>query len=317
MPTATMVFRVSSLPSVAMINRIPILLPILLLACAPAALFAQDSSDVTSAPSSGRESRSANVTFGVTSGAMRFADQRVQQGVTGVVRYHVTRAISLAVSPTYARVTFPTSLGGGAVNGLTDLPIELDADHSFPWAWSPTLGIALGSSMPVGDQQIGFGSGAVGASIGAGAGVSPTDALSMHLGVGKPLTDYNASSALGASGSMWSDAEVSYQLGDRVNATFGFDGDLASDDSLGNARAIALSVATTLAGPYTLTVSGGHGVSGPAARWTLALGIGTDFAGFEALGSSSPIQRFFRAMGGSSHRGSGSSNSGSGHGRGP
>lgn len=284
-----------------------------LLACAPAALFAQDSSQVAPSAQHGTEPR--NVTFGVTSGSMLFADQRVQQGITGVVRYHFTGAVSLAVSPTYARVSFPTTLGGGAVNGLTDLPIELDADHSFAWPWSPTFGVALGSSMPIGDQSIGFGSGAVGASIGGGVGASPIDALSMHLGVGKPLTDYSTTGALGASGSMWGDAEMSYQLADRVNATFGFDGDLASNDSLGPARALALSFATTLSGPYTLTVSGGRGVSGPAARWTLALGFGTDFAGLQSLGSSSAIQRFFRSMGGGSHRYSGSTNLGGGHGR--
>ena len=285
-----------------------------LFAFAPSVLAAQDSSDVKPAA---EHASAPSVTFGVTSGTMGFADQRVQEGVTAVVRYRFVSSISLAASPTYAHMSFPSALGGGSVSGLTDLPIELDADHSFDQPWSPTLGIALGASLPVGDQQIGFGSGALGANIGAGMGISPSDALSMHLGVGKPLTDYSATSALGSSGSTWGDAELSYQISQHVNATLGFDGDLASRDSLGAARAVALSIATTIVGPYTVTVSGGHGVSGPAARWTLALGFGTDFAGLDALGSSSPIQRFFKAMGGSSSSHRPTSTPGGGHGRAP
>ena len=273
----------------------------LLLTLVPCALSAQDSSAVTGAPA--RASDGPPVTFGITSGSMSFADARVQQGVTGVLRYHFAGSLSIMASPTYARLTFPGSLGGGAVNGLTDLPIELDADHAFQAApWSPTIGLALGATLPTGDTNIGFGSGAIGANIGLGVGASPTDALSLHVGAGKPLTDYSDVGALGTSGSAWGDAEVSYQLFGHVEATVGFDGDLVSSDTLGAARAVALSVATAVAGPFAVTVSGGHGVSGAAARWTLALGIGTDYAGLEALGSSSPIQRFFRAVGGGSRK---------------
>jgi hypothetical protein len=291
----------------------PIRQLLLLLAFAPSVLAAQDSS---SARSPAEHASASGVTFGVTSGTMAFADQRTQEGVTAVARYRFLTSMSLAVSPTYARVSFPSTLGGGSVSGLTDLPIELDVDRSFDQFWSPTLGVALGTSLPVGDRQTGFGSGAVGANVGAGIGLSPSDALSMHLGVGKPLTDYSASSALGSSGSTWSDLEVGYQVSQHVNATVGYDGDLSTRDSLGAARAVALSIATTIVGPYTLTVSGGHGVSGAAARWTFALGIGTDYAGLDALASSSPIQRFFRAMGGSSssHR---PTTAGSGRGRAP
>lgn len=287
---------------------------ILFLAFAPSVLAAQDSSQAQ--PTASRTSAPA-VTFGVTSGTMSFADQRVQEGATAAVRYRFLSSLSIVGSPTYAHMSFPAALGGGSVSGLTDLPIELDVDHSLDQPWSPTIGLALGATLPVGNRQIGFGSGAVGANVGAGVGLSPTDALSMHVGVGKPLTDYSGSSALGSSGSAWSDAEISYQLSQQVNATLGFDSDLASRDSLGSARAVALSIATTVVGPYTVTVSGGRGISGPAARWTLALGFGTDFADFEALGSSSPIQRFFRAMGGSSSSHRPTSTPGSGHGKAP
>ena len=268
--------------------------------------LAQDS---TTAPASPR------MTVGVTTGTMEFGDQRVQQGVTGVLRYHIVRSVSVAASPTFARVAFPSSLGGGSVSGMTDVPVELAADHAFDARWTPTVGTSLGASIPVGDKQVGFGSGAVGASVGVGLGLSPIEPLSLHLGVGKSLNDYSLSSALGASSSAWADLETSYQLLDRVAATVGIDGDIASDDSIGPSRLVALSLAVNAFGPYTITVSGGHGLSGAAARWTLALGFGSDFAAIQALGSSSPIQRFMRSLGGGSNRGRGSVNSG--HGRGP
>jgi hypothetical protein len=255
------------------------------------------------------------VTMGLTTGTMSFADQRVQQSATGVARYHFAPSLSLALSPTFARVSFPSTLGGGSVSGLTDLPLELAADHSFDVPWSPTAGLSLGASLPVGNRAVGFGSGNVGGSIGVGVGASPLDPLSLHVGVGKSLNDYSFYSTLGASDAVWGDLEASYQLMNRLEATFGFDGDLASSDSIGPARAVALSVALNLGGPYTLTLNGGHGISGAAARWTIAVGFGTDFAGIQAIGSSSPIQRFMRSLGGGSNRGPGSTSSG--HGRGP
>jgi hypothetical protein len=287
-----------------------------ILAIVPGALLAQDTSDVTLAGDH-RPDAVLSVTAGVTTGSMTFADRRVQQGITGVVRWHMTHSIAIAASPTYARMSYPASLGGGTAGGLTDLPVELGLDHSFDSEWSPALGLSLGATIPVGDRQIGLGSGSMGASVGAGVGLSPMDQLSLHLGAGKSLTDYSMFGALGASDAAWGEAEASYNLLEHLDATIGFDGDFSASDTLGAARAVALSFAAALGGPYTLTVSGGHGVSGPAARWSFALGFGTDFAGFQAIGSSSPIQRLMRSMGGSSHRGSGSGNSGSGHGRAP
>ena len=278
-------------------------------------LAAQDSSQVTHLQAL-TGAGSPRITAGVTTGTMSFADQRVQQGVTGVLRYRLIGGVSVAASPTFARVAFPATLGGGAVSGLTDLPVELSADHAFDVPWSPTPGFSLGVSLPIGDKQAGLGTGGVGTSAGVGMSVSPFDGFSAHLGVGKSLNDYSLSSTLGASSAAWGDLDLSYQLLDRVEATIGMDGDLAAQDTLGAARIVALSLATNLGGPYTLTLSGGHGVSGPAARWTFAIGFGTDFAGLQTLGSSSPIQRFMRSLGGQSHKGS-LTTPGSGHGRAP
>src|SRR5690349_16592632 len=183
--------------------QLPRLLAILTIA--PGALLAQDTSDVKPAADH-RPEAVLPVTAGVTTGSMTFADHRVQQGITGVVRWHMGRSISVAASPTYARMSYPASLGGGSAGGLTDLPIELGLDHAFDNVWSPAVGLSLGATLPVGDERIGFGSGSMGASIGAGVGLSPMEALSLHFGAGKSLTDYSMFGALGASDAVWGDA---------------------------------------------------------------------------------------------------------------
>jgi hypothetical protein len=287
---------------------------VFLVAAAP--LMAQDTANVAqqAAPTNGASPR---VTAGVTTGSMDFADRRVQQAVTGVVRYRIVSAVSISASPTFARVAYPSTLGGGSVSGLTDLPVELSGDRAFDMPWSPTPGFSLGVSLPIGDQQVGFGTGGVGATAAVGLGFSPLDAFSAHVGIGRSLNGYTLNSTLGGASDTWGDLEASYQLLNRLEATVGLDGDVTASDSLGASRIVALSFATNVGGPYTVTVSGGHGVSGPAARWTFALGFGTDFAGIQSLGSSSPIQRFMRSLGGGrTHSGLGSTN-GSGHGRAP
>jgi hypothetical protein len=255
------------------------------------------------------------VTAAIASGAMRFADERQQQAITGVVRYHLSSALSLALSPTFARVEFPATLGGGEVSGLTDLPLELGVDHSFDIALSPTAGIAFGATLPLGNKSIAFGSGAVGANLSAGLGLSPGEHLSFHVGAGRSMTDYSPQSTLGASSGTWTDLEASYDLLERVTATAGFNGELSSPDTGRAARAVATALAFNVGGPYTLTVNGARGLSGAAARWTVAIAFGTDFAGVNALGSSSPIQRFMRSLGGSSVRGMSGGTPGGGHGR--
>ncbi|HKO16654.1 MAG TPA: hypothetical protein VJU87_10465 [Gemmatimonadaceae bacterium] len=260
------------------------------------ALRAQDSSSSANPPM-------ARVTAGVTSGALRFADGRMQEGVSAVLRYHLTSSISLAATPALARVSVPGSLGGASASGLTDLPVEIALDHELAVAASPTVGVGFAVSLPTGSTSTGFGSGALGYSIDAGIGATPVERLSLHAGAGRPLSDFTTQSALGGSGSTWGEAEASYDITDRVSASAGFDGDLSSRDSLGPARAIAAGLTLGVGGPLSVVLNGAHGVSGAAARWTFSVGFGTDFAGLESLGSSSPLQHFLKGLGGQSYRG--------------
>ena len=256
----------------------------------PMALAAQDTG---SAPA---------VTAGVTSGVLRFGDGRTQQGVSGVLRYHLLPGMSVAATPAFARVSAPASLGGGSVSGLTDMPVELALDHAIAVPASPTVGLGLAVSLPIGDRNAGFGSGALGYSVEGGIGASPLERLSVHVGAGRPLSDFTTQSALGGSGSTWGEAEASYDASTHLSATLGLDGDLSSRDSLGPARAIAAGLTMNLGGPVSLVIDGAHGLSGAAARWTFSVALGTDFAGIESLGSSSPLRRFMKSLGGQSYQ---------------
>ncbi len=265
----------------------------------PAALCAQRpaAADTTA----GADAGTPAVTYGATSGALGLQDGRTQSGVSAVVRWHIGSGFAVGALPAFAHNSYPASLGGGSASGLTDLPLELSYDHTFSGAMPTTLGGGFSMSLPLGDTTAGFGSGNVGYSVNAGFGIQPSEGVSLHVGAGKPLTDYALSAALGGSNSMWGDAEATYQVTDRVGATLGFDGDFASSDSLGAARTIAGGLELGLNGPLTLTLNAAHGISGPAARWQFAVGLGTDFAGMSSLGSSSPVQRLVRALGGRSH----------------
>ena len=260
----------------------------------------------------------AKVTSGVTAGGLTFPDGRTQQGASAIVRWHPRSGLSLALTPSFTRVVQPTSLGGGSRSGLSDLPVELAYDHELHMPMSLTLGGSLVATIPVGDTTSGLGSGRAGSTFSLGLGLEPVDNLSLHLGAGRPLSDYSTDGALGGSSSAWGDAEASYQVNDRVNASLGVDADFSADSGLAPARTLVAGMSFAVRGPLTLTVNGGRGVSGDAARWSVSLGLGTDFAAIGSLGSTSVVRRAVAALGGHSqtHGGWGRPTTpGSGHGK--
>lgn len=255
-------------------------------------------------------------TYGTTYGASHLWDDRQQQAFGAVGRYHVIPSVSISATPAFAVMSFPASAGGGSLSGLTDMPVDISFDHDVPNAHGVSVGAALGISLPVGDTATGFGSGSVGYSLSAGVGASPIENLSLHLGAGKPLSDFSFGSTLGGSSSTWGDAEANYSLTDKVGLTAGFDGDISSADSLGPARALTGGLSLGLFGGNSLSLAGSHGISGPAAKWTFTLGFGTDFAWVGTVASTSAMQRLTGATGLSHSNGRGNSTYGSGHGRG-
>lgn len=286
------------------------------LAAAPITLAAQSASGGADSSSNQSSNTAPSVTYGATAGALGLSDGRTQTGVTAVLRWHPGGGFALGATPAFAQSSYPSSLGGGSSSGLTDLPVEASYDHTFAGVIPTTLGAAFGVSLPVGDTATGFGSGSVGYSINGGVNVQASDQLSIYFGAGRPLSDFTSASALGGSGSTWGDLEGTYQFTDRVGGTLGFDGDFTSSDSLGAARALVGGVAIGVNGPLTLTLNAAKGVSGPAASWQFSVGLGTDFANLQSLGSSSPVQRVVGALGGRSHSGNSTTHGQSGtHGR--
>ena len=254
-------------------------------------------------------------TTGVTAGALHFPDGRTQQGASAVVRWHPVTGVSLGVSPSFTRVIEPATLGTGSRVGLSDVPVEVTLDHTIDAPMSPTVGASLVATLPVGDTTSGLGSGHVGSSASLGVGISPVDRLSLHIGAGRPLSDFAVDGALGGSRSTWGEAEASYQVVERLEATFGVDADFVADSGAAAGRTFVGGLAFAVHGPLTLTLNAGHGVSGDAARWSLSLGLGTDFASLEALGSTSSVRRAVAALGGRSHQHSGRpTTTGNGHG---
>lgn len=284
-------------------------------------LLAQAKRDTTSAHNAASDSTkleedepTRGLTYGITGGAMSFPDGRTQQSFGAVLRLHVLEGLAIAATPAAARVQFPAAIGGSA-HGMTDIPVDVDYDHGIPHT-PLSMGATFAASIPVGDTASGFGSGKMGYSMSGGINLAATDQLSFHVGAGRPLSDFSFQSGLGGSTSTWGDAEISYQLSDRVGASVSLDGDLASADSTGPARAMGAGLSIALLGSTTLTISGSHRVSGGAASWTTAIGVGTDFAWIGSVASTSSMQRLVSALGGQSHgRGRGQSTT-TGHGTG-
>jgi len=274
-------------------------------------LLAQASRDTTKANNAANDSTKLEedepthgLTYGVTGGAMSFPDGRTQQSFGAVVRLHLFDGLAIAATPAAARVQFPAAIGGTA-HGMTDLPVDVNYDHGIPRT-PLSIGATLAASIPVGDTASGFGSGQMGYSVSGGLNLEANDRLSFHVGAGRPLSDFSFQSALGGSTSTWGDAEINYQLSDRVGASINLDGDFASADSIGPSRAMGAGLSIALLGSTTLTISASHRLSGGAASWTTAIGLGTDFAWIGSVASTSAMQRMTNALGGQSH----------GHGRG-
>jgi hypothetical protein len=255
------------------------------------------------AQSAGDDSSSASLRFttGVTAGALHFPDGRTQQGASAVVRWHPASGVSLGVTPSFTHLIQPGALRGASSTGLSDLPVELTLDRTLDVPMSPTVGASLVATLPVGDTASGLGSGSFGSSASLGIGLSPAEKLSLHVGAGRPLSDFAVDGALGGTNSTWGEAEASYQLSDRLEGTFGVDADFSADSGVAPARTFVGGLAFAVKGPLTLTLNAGRGVSGDAARWSVSLGLGTDFASLASLGSTSRVRRAVAALGGQSH----------------
>ena len=245
------------------------------------------------------------ITTGLSFGGLNYDGGRSERATSAVFRWHALPWLSIGTTPTFARSMEPNVIATRAPvsrSGLTDLPIEISADHAFDAALSPSLNIGLGITLPVGDTASGFGTGSVGASISIGGGLALTDRLAVHAGAGRSLTDFSVQSTFNGTSSEFGDAGISLQTSDQFSLSAGVDGDIGQVDPA-YGRALSLSAGVTMALPIVNSVSfnASRGISGATPTWSFAIGVGTDFASIGSVSLGGAASRLHRAFGGGRH----------------
>lgn len=242
--------------------------------------------------------------FGLAGGALSYDGGRDEQALGAVLRWVPVRWFSLSATPTSvrARETAVGTLPATTRSGLTDIPVEATFSHRFRGvAWSPSVAASLGVTLPVGDTASGLGAGEVGYAASGGFGFSPAEQLWVHLGAGRSLTRFSVQSAF-SSGTAWGDASAGVSLTDRVGASVGYSTDLGVvDAALGRSTSVDGGVSIDVGRAGTVNLTGSHGLTGVAPRWSLGLGIGTAFPYLNHLGGSSPNTTLQETFGGGTH----------------
>ena len=265
--------------------------------------------------SSGESSPPPRLASGLTAGSLRYTGGRAEEAASAVLKVRLSHGLFASIEPTVARATEPAAgvYPAASNTGLTDIPVALEFERELGGLLSPTLGLSLGATLPVGNTATGFGTGVVGTSIDVGGGVSPTEELSLYAGAGKTLSNVTAQSAFNGGASGWADLGVTFQTTDRLALLGGFATDLgAIDTAYGRGRSLSAGVSYALAGPLALNIQTSHGLGGATPRWSAVVGIGTAFGALE--GARELRNAFGGGRHGLSKKGSGSSSSGRGRG---
>lgn len=239
-----------------------------------------------------------HVASGITAGSLRYAGGRTEDALSAVLQLRMPRGFSLSIEPTVARASEPAGTGNSSLTntGLTDIPVGLSWERGFGGMLTPTLELALGATIPVGDTATGFGTGTLGSSIGIGGGITPTENLGLYASAGHTLSSFAAQSAFNGGGSGWGDIGASYQVGERVSVLGGFSTDLgAVDTTLGRGRSLSAGMSYNVAGPWALNIQTSRGISGATPQWSAVIGIGT------AFGSLDGARELRSAFGGGRH----------------
>jgi len=248
---------------------------------------------------------------GVTAGAAKLSTTRSEQALTGIVQLQPRPWLTLTAMPALVHVSDDVSGRAVSSSGPGDLPLVAGAATAFRTTWSPSVGAALIVTLPVGDAMCGLGAGetAVGANL--AAGLSPTDRLHVWAGASRNVSGLATQSTLSAPRSTALRVDAGYDLGRRWRASASFAADVGQADSTqALSRMIGAGAAYAIAGPFTLVIDGGHGLTSSSPRWVLSLGLGTAFASTSLVSPTSPLQRQQTSFAGGVNRGSGSGKTG-------
>jgi len=231
----------------------------------------------------------AHVAYGITAGGLSAPDRHSEEALGAVLEYHPTAWLEAGLNPSVVRST--DTLGVAARTGLTDLGASLGVSHGFGLPWSPSVGVSGGLSLPTGRAAEGFGSGRVTESAYASAGVTPVERLALRAGFWHGLST-DASTLAGSSLS----GEASYDAG-RMSFTASYGGEVGGAGIAVPSREIGGGLSFALPRAGSMVVNAAHTLAGDGPRWSMNVGFGTAFAGLNAVGATSPVERLGGALG--------------------
>jgi hypothetical protein len=233
---------------------------------------------------------------GISGGAASFRNGSSSQAAALVLEYSPVSWFTLSTTPGFAGAT--DSTGQFVTTGITDLPVSAGVSHTFSGAWSPTVGLSVGATLPIGDTATGFGNGS--ASFGGSVGISasPTSRLHLSVGAGRGLSGLSSGSTFAAGSTTSVSAEVSTDVDDRTTIGLSYGEDLGATASEPLARVLGAGVSYAIAAPFTVNLDASHGFGAESANWVVSLGLGTAFAGISPISPTTPLKRLRALFGG-------------------
>lgn len=253
---------------------------------------------------------------GASAGTLRYEGGRTESAAAVLLKLALGEQLSMAVTPTFAHVSFPGSTGSAAgnISGLTDIPIGIGVQHSFGGRFDPDIGFSAAATIPVGDTAKGLGSGSIGSSFDVSAGFSLIPGMGVSAGVGHSFSDFSVRSALNGTAAGWGDVGVWGDVTDRLSLDAGYDRDIGSVDTVfGRSSSITAGMSYALFNQTNLAISAGRGLTGPSPLWSVSLGFGTAIPSIGG-GFHNAVDQLTGAFGGGNH---GLAKKGSGGGSGP
>jgi hypothetical protein len=265
---------------------------------------AVDSTAADSTDDEADEPRHA-VTTGLSYGGVNYEGGRSERATSASLRWRALPWLSIGMNPTFARSSEPNAVitrPATTRSGVTDIPMEINADRTFDVPLSPSVSLGMSVTLPVGDTASGFGSGGVGSSVNLGGGLALTDKLGVHGSVGRSLTDFSIQSTFNGTSSDFGDAGLAFQASDHLSMSVGLDGDIgAIDPTYGRAASVSGGVSVGLPLVNSLSLNASRGISGATPTWSFAIGVGTDFASIGSVSMRGAASRLRHAFGGGTH----------------
>jgi hypothetical protein len=228
---------------------------------------------------------------GVAAGQLKFSDGSSESAVGTTIVAHVRDWLEVSVNPTYAWLR--SAAPQPNVSGFTDLPVSVGVWRALPGAWSPSVALGLGVTLPTGDTTIGSGTMAFGAS--ASVGIAPGNDGWFSVSAGRSLSN-GFSTALASSASTSLALSGGTALGPvRVSASL--TGDVGPVPSgYESARNISAGLAVPVGASMSLGFDGSVGLTKASPTWAYTVGLGTAPSGVVAA-AVAPYERLRKAFG--------------------